>query len=398
VADRDPAGYEARLNRFWNGLVRPPGDPAAGGDHGLDPATAETVRRLHELGAAPPPASSRERVRRAVRADVRSHARSSKEPPVDRTASRSADVVGAARPPAGANGRIALPTPGRSPGTAPPATVPPRWGGGLLAAALLLATLGLGFFALDPGRQRAEGPVGLPALVAPATPAPEAAGAETLAVLDLPAATVPSGGSAYWAFAHATLPPGIDLAWDAAAGAGTPGVRFEHVVAGEYAVRPGGPARVLRAGGTGGWEAVAAGSEVALEAGDAVALAGETPYAAANRGAAPVAVVQAILTGLTTGASHPEGWEQHDVDQAFGPAVPDGPAVLRLRRVPVAPRATLPPLPGASGQVAVTLEAEASLAMQADGALRNIGDRPLTAYVLTLEPAGADAGAATPAP
>jgi len=611
MPDPRAASHQDRLNRFWNELIQPSGAPDASGD-GLDPAAAETVRRLHALGAAPPPASSRERVRRAVRAHVRSRPQppQGRETPMTRTA-----VFDLARPPTGANGRTAAPFPGRPRVAVPPAAEPRRWGFAPLAAALLVLTLGLGFFTLGPGRQRADGPVGIPAIVAPATPAPAAAaevdlltmeipedllptgdqlqsgfssitvapgeqgtwpatrgaccpglrfdyvlagstavrpaGAarlvraggtpeevspgtevvlgpgdalltrdedgfayanrgttrldllfwglhegtyetepmppgwaiydfdlksalptvpagpatlrlrrvelaaaaslpaplsdlkfgvipprnaggeparltltrsidgtiknsgetalpvyvltlepaaaaatpvaaeapeETLAVLDLPAAMVPSAGSAYWGFTHSTLPPGAGLSWDAAAGSGTPGVRFEHVLAGVYTIRLGEPARVLRAGGTDGWEAVSAGSEVVLQAGDTIGLASQSPYEATNGGAAPVEVVEAILTSGIITVTHPEGWEKHDIDQEYTLAVPDGPAVLRLRRASLEPRTTLPPLPGSIGQVAVTLEAEAALAKQTDGALRNIADRPLTAYVLTLEP------------
>ena len=82
--DRQPSmnGHDVDdLNRFWNELLRPSGDPEAGGER-LDPALTDTVRRFQALGAAPPPASSHERVRRAVSAAVQSRVTPNKEAPV----------------------------------------------------------------------------------------------------------------------------------------------------------------------------------------------------------------------------------------------------------------------------------------------------------------------------
>lgn len=57
------------LGRYWNDLVGddvPPGDPAPD----LDPALAETVRRLQALGTAPAPATARDRVWRGLEAHL----------------------------------------------------------------------------------------------------------------------------------------------------------------------------------------------------------------------------------------------------------------------------------------------------------------------------------------
>jgi hypothetical protein len=63
--------HDGSLNSVWRDVFGQPADssPARAA---IDPGTVETIRQLHALGAAAPPASSRERVRQAVRASIRS--------------------------------------------------------------------------------------------------------------------------------------------------------------------------------------------------------------------------------------------------------------------------------------------------------------------------------------
>src|SRR4029079_16725844 len=74
---------ERQLNDFWNDLVR---SSRAGDETNkpIDPALIGAIRDLHELGAGPPPASSRERVRRDV-LDTWQPMTASKEQPMDAT-------------------------------------------------------------------------------------------------------------------------------------------------------------------------------------------------------------------------------------------------------------------------------------------------------------------------
>src|SRR5262245_23416584 len=63
--DRRQQSDDLALNRFWNELVRPTGDPDAAAVE-VDPDLAETVRRLRAMAKTPPPVSARERARRGV--------------------------------------------------------------------------------------------------------------------------------------------------------------------------------------------------------------------------------------------------------------------------------------------------------------------------------------------
>lgn len=153
----------ATLNRFWNELLRPTGAPVAG-DEGLDPALTETVRRLQSLGAAPPPASSRERVRRAVRANVQSRLTSDKETPVTPTG-----FFDLTRPIAGPNGRSDRPST-----TMPRLRFPAerrKWLVAQFATALLLVvTLLAIYFAFFNGNHPAPQPAVVVGTPVPATP------------------------------------------------------------------------------------------------------------------------------------------------------------------------------------------------------------------------------------
>jgi outer membrane protein assembly factor BamB len=79
--NRRPPINEDALNRFWNELVRPTSDLETTGIV-LDMTTADIVRQIQTLGAAPSPASSRERVRHAVHANLRSLRASNETGPV----------------------------------------------------------------------------------------------------------------------------------------------------------------------------------------------------------------------------------------------------------------------------------------------------------------------------
>jgi DNA-binding beta-propeller fold protein YncE len=158
--------HEQALNRYWNELTRnATGQVSTRG--ALEPATAEAVELLQQLGTAPAPPSSRERVRRRVRRQLALHQGSATEaPPRPSTALPIADT------PAGPNGRtpLAFPAP---PGRAR-ASAPQGWAMPHLATAALVALVLIGsFFAFGIGRsgRQDDAPVFLPALSGtPTTP------------------------------------------------------------------------------------------------------------------------------------------------------------------------------------------------------------------------------------
>jgi hypothetical protein len=229
-----------------------------------------------------------------------------------------------------------------------------------------------------------------------ASASPVALATEMLFLTSVPVG-LPTGSQHEWELTHFTIPPDAPPAqlvggtWDASIGACCPGLRVEYVLAGAYRVKTGGPATLLRDGAPSP-EAIAAGTDVILGPGDALFSRSEDAFEATNPGSEPAELLTSVMTThWSTTTSTPTGWDAHDVDGAYGPdgpTLPAEPVALRLRQVSLAPQTTVPPLPNTLGQVAVTVEANASLGKQADGALRNIGDVPVTAYLLTLEPAG----------
>lgn len=400
MTDPRRLGHEAALNRYWNGLVQPGGDPDAD-PGGLDPEVAGDVRRLQALGSAAPPPSSRERVRRAVHAATRAQPPPSPRPEVRMAHAPAFDARPFAAPHRSVGGR---PRPVVPAGGPPPAASPPtarRWFAPAATALLVVLTVALGIRAFGPHPAEHGRPGSVPALVAsPAVATPPATDAETLVEAAVPGSMLPAHPGAIWHFEHYTIQPYtpatrlVGATWDAAIGDCCPGLRFEFVLEGSYAVRPSGTATAVRAGG--GASEVRAGDEVILGPGDALLSRSQDPFDAANVGPAPVELLTAVLTDeWNTTYSIPAGWELHDYDDAYDVAAPDSGGLVRLRRADLAAKTSIATPPGTIAQVAITTAANASLAKQADGAVRNIGNAALPAYLLSLEPA--DPALATPA-
>ena len=382
---RRPPADDLALNRFWNELVRPTGDPdAAAAD--LDPDLAETVRRLRALARTPPPVSARARVRRGL-TDQSSPPRNGKETTM--LLSGPLTLPGSRL---GPNGRVLPPTARARPGRSAV-----RWLSVQFATALLLlVTLFFGYLAYRDHRPAAI----LPPLAAPATPGPGGVTEELLAVVDLPAGALPGGDRATWNLGRVDVPPGARAAWPAANGACCPGPRIEHVLAGTYVVRAAGPVRVLRAGGGGAAEAVPAGTEVVLGPGDTLVSRNETAFEAANPGAAPVDLLVAVFAPVSLNTDPiPPGWITRGVDTRSEPVAPAEPVTLRLRLVTLAPGAVLP-APRQGGVQLVVNPMGAPVVGVVDGKAQNVGDEPATVPVLTYEPPAPGAGtpaAGTPA-
>ena len=84
--------------------------------------------------------------------------------------------------------------------------------------------------------------------------------------------------------------------------------------------------------------------------------------------------------------------------------MPSAPVALRLRKLTLTGDSVLPRPEGAVVQLAVSLDPDAVVLTDSPSnttpyALRNLGDRPVTLYVLTLEAAAGEAvRTGTPAP
>lgn len=221
------------------------------------------------------------------------------------------------------------------------------------------------------------------------------AGAETLLDVTVPALLVPSGDSVRTCLSHITIPPHTRSTWSARDAPCCPGARLNYVLAGTYVVWPEAPAEVLYAG-----QAPAtfpAGSEITLQAGDAILLGSDTPYSADNPGETPVELLQQILASppaFPRGTATLEGWNEHDYDMRDIP-LQGGPMSMRLLRMTLEPQESLTPPPGVEF-MQVNLPTgpndkglyDVLASFQDPGTFVNTSKEEVTLYVLALQPAG----------
>jgi hypothetical protein len=262
----------------------------------------------------------------------------------------------------------------------------------------------------------------------PAGSPPAGATVETLAAVEFPADTIPTG--AVLAIGdHVTVDPGVNL--NLADLDPKRGVVMTVVVSGRAGIIPTGAMRAIRVGGTA--EDVPPGTEVLLGPGEAAAfLDGTAGHALRNAGDGPLELVDfglydtaepatpppaggppAGVSGEVLGHLSPSEWARA--------AVPAGPLRFSVRRVTLAPGAALPPAAApwpvvrhvASG--ALTWAAAPTGGTPPPGialhfgagqdvpwmpmndrllTLSNEGDEPVIFWELAIEPAGE--GAATP--
>jgi hypothetical protein len=202
----------------------------------------------------------------------------------------------------------------------------------------------------------------------------------------LPAEMVPAepGDRTFNAW-HATLDPGARVPITGQ----IPGPLITHVVVGELTLRVDGPLEIYRSGN--GWsqvETVPPGTEVVLALGDTAVYAYETPAEYANLGTSPVHVVGGDLgVGVVPGAPMPLTFVDYGEKYPLS-ALPPGPVQVTLVRATLAPDGTVPAPPSGSLVLAVGATEGISIGENEDGSLRNIQPREITAYVLTLTPAG----------
>jgi hypothetical protein len=143
---------------------------------------------------------------------------------------------------------------------------------------------------------------------------------------------------------------------------------------------------------------VAAGTEVALGAGDTLLSRYEDPFESANPGATRTRLLDWVFVNgfVTSNHGNPSGWDYHfDGHYIFDLAMPAGDATLRLERVTFQPGAVLPVGAGDLTQFGLTLANDEPLNAGTDGTLTNGGEKPITVHVLTVTPEEAGADAAT---
>jgi hypothetical protein len=361
---------DIELNRFWNELTHAGSEPAVGN---LDPEQAETLRRLYAMTRTPPPEVAQARVDRAVREQLVApwdgHASSRL-----RETKLLASVLPASAPhgwgsPDGA--RLAPQAAGkRSP-----------WAGLQLATAvLMLLILGIGYVALRAGADLVDRPVVLPAAVGTDTTL------DTVFAATLPPDLVPAAGNLDFVAWRVALDPGRQAQYEGR----IRGPQISHVLEGELTLRAQGPLYVFRgASGTATGAEVPPQTAVVLHAGDSAVYGLELPVEYANMGATPV---QLVSGGLFAGFSGwiPEEFTLLDYNEEYAlPSLPPGPVEASLVRatLPRGGEVSAPP-PGAL-VLEVGASGDADIAQRADGSLRNIGEKTVTIYVLTLVPIGA---------
>jgi hypothetical protein len=373
------------LRRYWDEVVQ--GRPADPGT--LDPALAETVHQLHARDDAPGATPD-------FAARLLTHLEE-----------RMTTMQGNLPPPSERLRLSMMPSPnGRTPISSlrpplPSGRASRPWGRPmtqLATAALVVITLAAAYLAFGPPRSDGEGEqlARIPAaIVAQATPSPSAMTDETFVTITLPAGAVP--GEIVRGLNHYSVPPGSDGTWDWTC---CTGARLDYILEGTYTIRGAGPMQVLHNGGAGSWEEIAPGTDVVLDAGDALYSRMEDTFEAVNAGSTPVELLDAVLFGGTPlddpipyEASGVGAWQVHDQDIWTVPvSMPPGPVTLRLRQSTLAADAQLPLPSGAVMQLAITRDEGGIVSTQDDFTVKNLSQKPISLYALTVEPANGERG------
>jgi hypothetical protein len=360
AAEEDMERDEA-VDRFWDQVTQ--GRLDAAGE--LDPADAALIRYLHAADDRPGPTL-------VFRRHLREELMHALAVPLSSDPSRLPL----------ANGRANQPWP-PLPYVRPPA--PRRWALAQLAtAAFLMLTLVGSFFAFGPGRpgRRPPAPVLIPALSAtPATP--ESAGVATNLLLDL---VIPTLGTdeAFVQLDRYTFPPATTMDVEMQGGR-VPEVFF--LTEGELDVRADDapePMRVIRSGGMQAEEALASGEAATLLAGDAAVVPENGAAVFMNQAAEPAV---ALLLLMPSNLMPPGGTAiEHKTSTGNNQHV-SAPLRLILERVTLAPDAALPGADDAEIESIIDLvdpDRVMDARVGSTGSLRNAGDEPLEAYVLTM--------------
>jgi len=264
-------------------------------------------------------------------------------------------------------------------------------------AALLLVTLGLGFFTLGPGRPNSDRFTGLPvSILAPLAPAPSVVtptaepDLETLFATIVAADRVPSGGNLRVVLRRLSLPPGSKTPVSPEGQSCCRGPQITHVLEGELTVQANGPMQVFHSADLRLAPGQAPpGEDIVVRAGDTVVHDFAFPAAYINHGASPV---QIINGGLYAGTM-PSPFLRHKSSLAGsaktlqGP-LPAGPITINLIRADLPPNGVVPAPPPGSLMVETGATTDDSIETRQDGSLLNVGETPEIIYALVLDLSG----------
>jgi hypothetical protein len=363
---------------FWDALVLDqPTD-----DFAVDEDLAAALRRFQDIGSAQPTAA-RERVWAELQPALVNFSPKGHPPTVARRQRWTDRLV------APDSGSEETPRTGR------------QWRHWVLVqfatAALLLVTLGLGVFALGPGRPNSDRFTGLPVSIpAPEAPAPIVAtpkaepNLETLFATTFAADRVPSGGDLRVVLRRLSLPPGSETPVTPEGQSCCSGPQITYVLEGELTVEANGPMQVFRSADLRlGPVQAPPGEEVVVRPGDTVVHDFAFPAAYINHGASPV---QIINGGLYAGTV-PSPFLRHTSSLAGsaktlqGP-LPAGPITINLIRTVLPPDGAIPAPPPGSLVVETGATTDGSIDRRQDGSLLNVGDTTETIYAFVLEFSG----------
>jgi hypothetical protein len=359
------------LNRYLDALAM--GTPVTSDQ--LDPELAETIHRLSELGRNPEPHPGfvdqlEERLMNAV-SDV----------PVVPLSPIRISRPGA---PWVVPSRAARSTRGSR-----------RWSPILIAAALILAVLGVAWRTFDPAGPRRNPQVGAPAIQAPATPSPGASRDQTLLEVTLPVDVVPVGEDVNVLLARDTIPANsvtTHAPMDCCAGTKT-----YHILAGMVSFVSDGPVQRIRHGGGGRLEEIAPGKSVELVPGDSLVVRNEH-HQTWTTGTEPVDIITtAVASGFWMTSFDPIEWVGNgSASNSQMISLPAGPYLLRIQRKEISEDATFPPTAGTIIQFGLTSDGT-GVGQSSDQTLSVKGVRGhMSVFILSLEVA--PEGVGTPVP
>jgi hypothetical protein len=145
-------------------------------------------------------------------------------------------------------------------------------------------------------------------------------------------------------------------------------------------------------------EEIAPATEVVLHAGESARHRFEHPAVYANNGSHPVH----FLSGGLFAGSVPSALYSYPIptfdDVHPVPSLPAGVLSLTLEQATLGPEGVFPAAPPSVLRVVASEPGGGGLGRSSNGTVRNLGQEALEIYILTLHPAGAEAGASAATP